>query len=263
MKIISELKGLFYVIITVALFSCEKNDYIIGGEINESNRVEKTTFDFLASFEVTTETAELLEYAGLKDHVNGDVTFIAPSNFAVRRYLRRLNNKALRINPDTSEIKINDLHSDSLANQLKMYFVDGVFSREEIPEQGLYMETHGGDSIRLTVEEANTDPIAAYDGGGTPGSGYQYGNFMQELPKLVYVHFKRGENWELNDQLRNSIDPDGTDGSERDFEYRMYVSDIVTTTGVVHVIYAGDKNFTNINHYHTLFFYGTTNDDKL
>ncbi len=261
MKRINIFYTLPLMILHLAFSACERSDYIIGGTVNESNYVDKTTFDFLSSFEATKETAELIELAGIIEEVNKDITFLAPSNYAVRRYLRRLNNRALRLNPDTSEIKLTDLPSDSLAKFMKMYIVDGSFSREDIPEQGVFLETHlNGDSIRLTLDAVNTDPSAAWDGGGNPGAGYQYSNFMQSLPYLVHVQFKRGENWELSDQDRNLLDPNS---GERDFKYRMYISDVVTKTGVVHVIYCGDYNYSDHYYYHTLFFFGTTNDDLL
>lgn len=248
-------------IIIPILISCQKEDYIIGGEANETNQVDQTTFNYLKSSDVTNETAQLIELAGIQDEFNGDVTVLAPSNLAVRRYLRRLNNQALRLNPDTTLTTLNDLSADSLSKYLKMYIVDGDFSRDNIPEEGIILPTHlAGDTVRLSLDQVNTDPTAGWDGGGTPGAGYQYSNFMQSTPYLVHVHYKRGTNWEMTAQERSLINPNS---SERDQVYRMYVSDVLTTTGVVHVIYCGDYNYSDHYYYHSLFFYGTTDDDLL
>ena len=241
----------------VTLFSCSK-DYIIGGEKNESNKVDQTTFDFLKTFEVTTNTAILIERAGMKDKVNGNITIFAPSNYAINRYLQRKNNRALRLDPDRVPMTVNTIPESEL-QQLGIYMVDNQYWSENIPEEGIVLPTlNPGDSLRLTLDEANAEPGAAWDGSGQPGQGYQYSNFMQSKPLKVSVHFKRGNNWELSPSQRVSM---GYDNPECDQVYKMYISDVLTTTGVVHVIYSGDYSYSDHYYYHTLFFFGTRADD--
>jgi hypothetical protein len=247
-------------ILCAFLISCTKNGYIIGGKKNPTNKVNKTTYDFLASFPVTTETAQLIKRAGLIDEVNGNVTIIAPSNYAVDRFLRRKNNRRLRLNPDTTLLTINTIPVDTL-QQLKMYIVDGKWWSKTIPKGGIILPTHEkGDTILLYVAPSNSEPGAAWDGSGIPGLGYQYSNFMQTEPEKVYFHFKRGQSWEMDPQQRENL---GYDNPECDQVYEMYISDVITTTGVVHVIYSGDYNFSDHYYYHTLFFFGTRADDLL
>jgi hypothetical protein len=256
------MKKIIIPIVSTLLFlsACSKHDYIIGGKKSATNKVDQTTYDFLKSFDVTTETARLIERANLIDEVNGDVTIVAPNNYAINRYLRRNNNRRLRLNPDTTLMTIEDIPVADL-QQLKMYIVDGKFSSDSIPEQGIILPTHEpGDTIRLYTAESNTEPGAAWDGSGTPGQGYQYSNFMQTKPTKVYVQFKRGSNWEMDPNQRVSM---GYDDPECDQVYEMYISDVITTTGVVHVIYSGDYNYSDHYYYHTLFFFGTRADDLL
>lgn len=251
---------LFIFAAVLLLASCSKEDYIIGGKKDATNKVDQTTYEFLQSFDVTTETARLIERAGMIDEVNGDVTVIAPSNYAVNRYLHRWNNRLLRLDPKSETMTVEDIPEEEL-HKLKMYIVDGRYWRETIPEGGITLPTHlPGDTIRLYLAEANAEPGAAWDGSGTPGLGYQYSNFMQTLPVKVYVHFKRGANWEMDPNQRVSM---GYDDPECDQVYSMYISDVQTTTGVVHVIYSGDYNYSDHYYYHTLFFYGTRADDLL
>jgi hypothetical protein len=243
------------------LASCSKNkDYIIGGKANPTNKVDMSTFDFLKSFDATTETARLFERAGMTGEINGDVTLVAPSNFAVNRYLRRKNNQALRLDPHAVPMTVEDIPVEDL-QQLKMYIVDSKYWSANIPAEGIILPTHEpGDTVRLYTATSNTEPGAAWDGGGEPGQGYQYSNFMQTEPTKVYVHFKRGDNWELDPNERVSL---GYDNPECDQVYEMYISDVITTTGVVHVIYSGDYNYSDHYYYHSLFFYGTRADDLL
>jgi hypothetical protein len=248
-----------YLLLSVLVFTgCSKNGHIIGGDINETNEVDMTTFDYLKSFEATTQTAILFEKAGMTNEVNGDVTVIAPSNYSINRYLRRKTNRALRLDPNADDVTIDDIPQADL-EQLKMYIVDGSYLRTELTPEGILLPTHhDGDSLRLSLVEATAEPGAAWDGGGQPGQGYQYSNFMQSRPKKVTVHFKRGANWEMSGAQRTAM---GLDNPECDQVYKMYISDVKTTTGVVHVIYSGDYTYTDHYYYHTLFFFGTRADD--
>ena len=248
-------------VLLLILISCSKNkDYIIGGKAKATNKVDQTTFDFLKSFDVTSETARLFERAGMTAEINGNVTVIAPSNYAVNRYLIRKNNQALRLNPNSSLMTVEDIPVDEL-QQLKMYIVDNKYWSSNIPAAGIILPTHeAGDTIRLYTAPSNTEPGAAWDGSGTPGQGYQYSNFMQTQPTKVYVQFKRGDNWEMDPNERVNL---GYDNPECDQVYEMYISDVITNTGVVHVIYSGDYNYSDHYYYHSLFFYGTRADDLL
>lgn len=251
---------LFLFFFAIAQFSCSKNKYIIGGDKNETNQVDLTSFEFLKSLDITTNVAKLIEKAGLLNEINGDVTILAPSNYAINRYLQRKNNRLLRLNPNAKRMTIDDIPVSDLT-QLKMYIVDKKYWSSNIPKEGLKLPTHKtGDSLRLSLEEANAEPGTAWDGGGQPGEGYQYSNFMQSKPLKVTVQFKRGNNWELLASERVSL---GYDNTECDQVYKMYISDVITKTGVVHVVYSGDYSYSDHYYYHTLFFFGTRADDLL
>lgn len=250
------------IIITLATLSisCRK-DYIIGGEINKTNKMDVTTFDLLKMMKETETVATLFERAGLKDRINGDVTIISPNKWSVNRYLRRRYNQALRNNPIAPPVTIDDISSDDL-EKMKMYILPGKWWRETIPKEGKYLVADDGTEVLITLDKTNSDPGTAWDGSGTPGQGYQYSNFMQEVPYIVHIHFKRGSNWELTADERNSL-TNYYDNPECDHVYRMYVSDILTSNGVVHVLYQGDYGFSDHYYYHSLFFFGKRTDDKL
>lgn len=255
------MKKIFlYIFLTGFLASCANDDYVIGGDVNEVG-VDKSTSEFLASFEETTKTAELFERAGMTDEINGDVTLFAPSNYAINRYLRRVNNRRLRLDPDADLWTAEDIPVDELRANLGMYIVEGTYWRENLTEEGVVLPTlKPGDSVRISLDESTAEPGMAWDGGSTPGWGYQYPNFMQTLPEKVFVHFKRGENWEYSPGQRISM---GYDNPETDQVYQMLISDVLTNTGVVHVIYSGNYNYSDHYYYHTLFFFGTREDDLL
>ncbi|MDR1718509.1 MAG: hypothetical protein LBR67_00090 [Dysgonamonadaceae bacterium] len=250
----------FMALIFGTLISCS-DDYIIGGEINETNKVDLSTFDLLSRMEETAVVATLFEKAGLKEVVNGDVTVVAPNVWSVNRYLRRRYNQELRVNPYAPAVTIDDISSEEL-KQMGMYILPGKIWRETIPEEGIQLKAYDGTEVFMSVDKTNIDPGTAWDGSGTPGWGYQYSNFMEEVPYLVHIHFKRGRSWEWTDQERTSLS-NYYDNPECDHVYRMYVSDILTNNGVVHVLYEGDYNYTDHYYYHSLFFFGTRQDDLL
>ncbi len=253
-------KSLLVISLASLSISCSK-DYISGGEINPTKKLDITTFDLLSKMEETKTVATLFEKAGLKDVVNGDVTIISPNQWSVNRYLRRRYNQVLRSNPAAAPITINDISADEL-KQMGMYILPGKLWSQTIPEEGKYVKTYNGADVYISVDRTNTDPGAAWDGGGSPGAGYQYSNFMAQNPKIVHVLFKRGVNWEKTILERSAL-VNTYNNPECDQMYRMYVSDIQTSNGIVHVLYQGDSGGSEHTFYHTLFFFGQTTDDKL
>lgn len=245
----------------ITFIGCNDDAYIIGGEANETNRLEISTFDLLNRMEETKVVADLFERAGLKDAINGDVTVVAPNIWSVNRYLRRRTNQLLRTNPEAEPVTIDDISNTDL-EKMRMYILPGKWWRETIPEEGKILTALDGTEVFISRDRTNSDPGAAWDGSGVAGWGYQYSNFMQDVPYIIHIHFKRGNNWEWTGIERSNL-PEYFDNPECDHVYRMYVSDILTENGVVHVLYQGDYNFTDHYYYHSLFFFGRRSDDLL
>ena len=82
-------KMLLYFSLLCACVSCRTD--VIGGSVNETNRVDMTTYEWLLQEETTAVVGQLFEKAGLKDVIESDVTVISPSKYSVNRYLRRRN----------------------------------------------------------------------------------------------------------------------------------------------------------------------------
>ena len=250
---------LLAIILSVFMLGCKK-DYIIGGTKNETNKVEMSTYDFLKSYDVTKSVARLFERANLVSALNEDITLIAPNEYSVNRYLRRANNRRLRLDPRASLMTVEDIPAEELS-KLRMYMVKGKYLSSDLSEVGIRLATLSpGDSLMLSLNESTAEPAAAWDGSNVPGQGYQYTNFMQTTPKKVFVHFKRGTKWETTGEQRAAL---GYDNPECDQVYQMYLSDVETTTGRVHILYVGNYNYNEHYYYHTLFFFGTRADDLL
>jgi len=239
------------------LLSCEKMGSI-GGTINSTEPLDITTSQWLAQQDETAVVAQLFEAAGLNDLIDGDVTLIAPNKWSVNRYILR-HNSINRKPASDPRYTLDSLFKEDLS-QLKMYVYPGIWTYDDIPEEGITLTAlDGKQEVRLTYDEVNTDPTAAYDGGNAAGAGYQYSNFLMTSPKVLHALFKRGDNWEYNYLDRLSM---GFDKPECDQAYKMYVSNVRTKNGVVNVLYVGDSAYAEQYFYHSLFFYGTRSDDK-
>lgn len=245
------------------LASCQKDDSI-GGSVNSTEPMDINTFEWMSQTDETAVVAELFERAGLVDAINGEVTIVGPSKWSVQRYVRR-RNKAFR-DGNGAEFKLEDLTADEL-KQMGMYIFPGKWDSNALRENGPQYLTSldGTQEIYLSLEKASADPGAAWNGEGNPGAGYQYGNFMMSNPELVMVVFKRGTKWEVDERTgvpsylaRYAL---GLQSEETDQAYRMYLSDVRTSNGVVHIVVMGNTAYSERYQYHTLFFYGTRNDD--
>jgi len=240
-------------ILATLTFSCNNdNDYIIGGEVNETNQVNVKTFEYLSSLEETKVVAALFEKAGLKDVINGDVTVVAPNKWSVNRYLRRRYNQILRSDPSADSITIDDISNAELA-KMGMYILPGKLSGKTIPEGGRILKAYDGSDVFISIDEMDFDPGAA---------PYSYSSFMEDVPDIIHIHYKRGDNWEWTELERSSL-TNYYDNPECDHVYRMYLSDILTKNGVVHILYSGDAGYSDHYYYHSLFDFGIRSDDNL
>jgi hypothetical protein len=251
-------------VLSAGLVSCKKDS--IGGTINSTERLDITNFEWLRQTEETAVVADLFERAGLRDAVDApDVTIVGPSKWSVERYVRRRNYPWRTGVEGATEFKLEDLTPEELS-RMGMYIFPGQWSSDQIPDEGVYLTSvDGTQEIYLYREAQSADPGAAWNGAGAPGAGYQYGNFMMSNPMIVYAVFKRGSTWEVDEKTgkpsylaRYAL---GLQGSETDQAYRMYLSDVHTANGIIHIVIMGNTAYTERYQYHTLFFYGTRSDD--
>lgn len=252
-------KTIFY-LVTAAFFSlmsmsCSKTD-VVGGSVNNADEnLNMTVWEWLEANEP--DVAFLFEKGGYKDKLNDpdeDLLLFSPNQYSVNRYVRR-RNYDYRAGATDVEFKIANIE-DSVAVKMSMYIFSGALTREDLETENNRYLTAIDDSteVLFSLDVTNTDPGSAYDGGNSPGYGFQYSNFLQEIPKIFHVLFKRGENWEPEYTQRNTL---GYENAECDQRYRMKISDVRTKNGVIYVIYAGDASFDEHRYYHSLFFYGT------
>ena len=249
------IKTLGFVMFVSLFASCNK-DYIIGGDPNPTNRVNMTTLEYLKSMPETEGAAYLFEQAGMTDLINSEVTVFAPGSWAINRYLRRKYNVDRVNTPEMDPYTIEDIPNLEDMQQMGMYVTKGLFTMDAIPEEGLFVKMENAADDADKMEAYLTVDVIEKDWTGDD----EYSYWLETQPKLLHILFKRGANWEFNVEDRVGMKgPDGEqyyDAPECDHYYRMWISNVVTTTGVVNVLYAGELDYNSHYYYHTLFFFG-------
>ena len=255
----------------VSLFASCNKDYVIGGDPNPTNRVNMTTLDYLKSVPETEGAAYLFEQAGMTQLVNSEVTVFAPGSWAINRYLRRKYNQDKLTTPDLSPYTIEDIATlvqrdeeaagntmtaqEALEKNMGLYVVKGLFSMDAIPEEGVIVTMENGNEAFLSVDVVEKDWAGDDD----------YLSIMETKPELLHILYKRGSNWEFDATVRQGMN-DGSlsyyDVPECDHYYRMWRSNVITTTGVVNVLYVGETDYQAHYYYHCLFFFGTRTMDN-
>lgn len=234
----------------------------IGGTVYDINEnLDKTAWEWLEANEP--DVAFLFEKGGYKDLLNDpneDLMILSPNKYAVSRYVKRRNYDYRQQKVDSLKFNLSEIE-DSNSALMSMYIFKGAITRDDMKVGDGSFLTAIDDSteVYFTLDYTNSDPGTAYDGGGSPGVGFQYSNFLHQTPELFHAMFKMGSDWELDAVVREQMK---FDNPETDQRYRMMVSDIRVKNGVIHVLYCGDATHAEHYYYHTLFFYGTRTMDQ-
>ncbi len=209
---------IIFLLASVFVFTACEDEYLIDGGTADQN-VNMTTFDFLKTNEIFDTLTMLIEQAGLVSAVNEAGTFIVPTDFSIKRYLDNVV-ADLRVFDPEAQFNLSDIPADTL-EMLKSYLIPQRVTRDDMEMEGRIYTTVYGDERKLSLE-----PRAVYTG------------YLTEFPSFVFFYKKRGETWNYYGQTGIPVD-------ERDHIVQVRTSDIITTTGVVHVLQGN----------HTLFFY--------
>ena len=212
-------KIIIFLLLVAALFTaCSKNDYLVDGGIAKPN-VNMTTYDFLKSNPMFDSLVILIDRAGMKDKVNGAVTFMAPTDFSVKNYINAVLYDMQAIDP-TATFTMNDIPADTL-KMLASYLISGSVTRDKLTKEGTIFTTLDGSERKVSLEPRE-----------------EYKDYLSENPQYLFFYKKVGANWD-------NFEDTNLDDTEKDISVQVRTSGIITTTGVVHVLQGN----------HILFFY--------
>lgn len=216
--------------IAFIFFGCEKNGYLTDGGVHNP-KVEMTTYDFLKTNPLFDTLVVLIDKAGLKDTINGDVTFFAPTDYSIANYVKAKRGDMLGIDP-FSDFKLEDIPLQTLRDTLKMYIFPGKINRTDMTELG-----------KIYTSKLKTKSHIAL----VPTKDQYTEGLVKTLPE--YVFFTKIIGAGLDDPNSASVPP----LTELDIREVCQTSGIITNTGVLHVL----------RNQHTMFYFVQTHFIKL
>lgn len=220
------MKRYIYTVFAVlmALASCKKGDGIIDGGLSNP-KVNMTTYDFLKTHprKMFDTTLMVIDKAGLKDIINGDVTFFVPNNYSINNFLNIKRDEARQVDENkkyTLDSLFKYFTPKMLRDSLGIYVFQGKTSYGQLTEAG---------QIFHPVVSPTENFVIAY----TKTTGYLVDGIITTNARLVYFTRLIGDrDVMVGGQMQ---DPTG-DEALLDRTAVCQTSGIETTNGVVHVL---------------------------
>jgi hypothetical protein len=208
-------KNILYWLILVAVFTSCKKSYVDDGGTSNPN-VNMTTYDFLKSDTLFSDLVHLIDRAGLKETVNGNITFFATTNYGVHEYLTA--RKQMQTDSTLDENVAYTLDSIPLKDldSLKVYMFEGKINRDQISVQGkLYNSLFGPiPNVQYLIKMTRV---------------FDYSAYVDHIDYVTYYKV-----FGTRDDLE--LDPASIPKDQVDAGTTCQTSGIVTTTGIVHVL---------------------------
>ena len=217
--------GIYIVFCMIIFTSCKKDEYKNDGGLSNAY-VDMTTYDYLKSNPKFDSLVKVIDRAGLKDAVNGDVTFFVTTNYGIVDYVRaKKNEKAQQVGDENIDFGIKDIPAAELSDSLKTYLFAGKINRDQITVSGkLYNSLLGPTTnIQYMIKMRRSFEYATY------------------LNYVDYVNYVKVIGTVDDDEL----DPDNIPDDQLDRAVEVQTSGIVTKTGVIHVLNGNHRLFFN------------------
>lgn len=212
LKIFTTKAGWGILLITLLFAACKKDDHFLGGSPT-NDHTDLTTYEYLKANPNFDTLILLIDKAGLKETVNSDVTFVAPTDYSIKQFLA-FRTKLLQIEENDENITytIDSLKAPELRDSLLAYVFTGKIVRADLSlESQVY---------KNKVNEDFAFKLTKNDGFGNIFSG---GVKYMALTKVI-----------------NGLDPDPRPDDypeeDRDMQYTLQTTGIITKTGVLHVL---------------------------
>ncbi|MGH2643123.1 MAG: hypothetical protein ACRDE2_04185 [Chitinophagaceae bacterium] len=216
--------SIFFCLTAFLLFSCKKENYLVGGALNVA-KVNETTYDYLANdpHHLFDTLILLIDDAGLKDSINQPgITFFAPTDYSIDNYLTYRTIKAQNVNP-FAQYTIDSLIKYDLQtfkDSIGAYIVHTALNFNDLTPTGTEFLTGMDTTYSVVSYEPTHDHYLGFYGAvNTP-------------PSIVYYTL-------LNQKITGQFNAQNftkTDG----YKARVQTFGILTTTGTLGVL--GNEN---------------------
>ncbi len=212
LKIFTAKAGWGILLITLLFAACKKDDHFLGGTPT-NDHTDLTTYDYLKTNANFDTLILLIDKAGLKETINSDVTFVAPTDYSIKQFLGvRTTQLQKELNDENVKYTIDSLKAPELRDSLLAYVFSGKIVRADLSlESQVYKNKVGEDFAFKLIKAGGYDDIFS--------AGVKY----MALTKLI-----------------NGLDPDPRPNDypedDRDIQYTLQTTGIITKTGVLHVL---------------------------
>lgn len=216
--------GICIVFCVVILASCKKDDYKNDGGVSNAY-VDMTTYDYLKSNSKFDSLVKIIDRAGLKDAVNGNVTMFVTTNYGIVDYVRaKKAEKAQQGGNENIDFGIKDIPVQELSDSLKTYLFEGKINRDQITVSGKVYNSLLGvtPNIQYMIRMRRS---------------FDYSNYLNYVDYVNYVKV-------IGTLDADELDPNNIPDDQIDRVVEVQTSGIVTKTGLIHVL----------SGYHRLFF---------
>lgn len=196
--------------------SCKKDNYKNDGGVHNPN-VNMTTYDYLKAKPQFSKMVYLIDKAGLKDVVNGNITLFAVTDYGVDDYVKvRRARRVKQTNNENLVYTIDSLPAAEMRDSLRIYMFNGKINRDQMNRDGVLYDGLIGawSGVKFMIKLRRTN------------------DYSQYLPYVDYVNFTKINGTRDEEEA----DPDNIPEAMRDLSYDCQTSGIVTTTGVIHVL---------------------------
>ncbi|TDQ06634.1 hypothetical protein [Pedobacter metabolipauper] len=210
----------------IALGACKKDGYINDGGIIKTGRVNMTTYDYLKTNPKFDSLIRIIDRAGMKDEINGDITFFATTNYGIADYVRaKKQERIAEVGDENIFFNIDNLDPDELKDSLKNYMFQGKITRNQLTTEGRLFNSMLGpiNGITWLIKLRRT---------------YDYSDYLDYVD---YVNFTKVIGTR-DDLLAN---PGAVPQDRRDISLDCQTSGIITTNGILHVLTDNHRLFFN------------------
>lgn len=218
------IPGIFVLLIAATMVSCKKDSYKEDGGTHNP-KVNMTTYDFLKSKPQFSSLVRLIDRAGLKETVNGNITFFATTNYSVDEFVKaRYNRRAIELNDENIPYTLDSLPLQEVKDSLKMYMYTGDLGRDKLTLEGKYYQNLLGaiPNVSFYIRLRRTQDYSEY------------------IDHVDYINFTKV----IGTRDETVLDPSTIPNNQKDMGYDCQTTGIITTTGTIHVL----------SNYHRLFF---------
>lgn len=209
----------------VLIASCKKDSYKNDGGVSNAY-VNMTTYDYLKSKPQFDSLVRIIDRAGLKDEVNGDITFFASTNYSIVEYVRaKKNKKAIELDDENIDFGIKDLNVKELNDSLKTYMFAGKINRDQITLDGkLYNSLLGPlANVQYLIKFRRT---------------FDYSSYVDHVDYVTYTKV-------IGTRDDKELNQEAIPESQKDRAIDCQTSGIITTTGIIHVLNGNHRLFFN------------------